>query len=39
MDKYKKNFNLFDRNMDSLINFSELKELLISIGLLRLFKD
>jgi hypothetical protein len=31
-EKYEKNFNLFDRNNDGILDQDELKEFLISIG-------
>lgn len=35
--KYKDNFKLFDRNIDGILSFDELQELLISIGIRSLF--
>ena len=32
MEKYQKNFDLFDRNRDGLLIYDEVKEFLISIG-------
>lgn len=32
MEKYQKNFDLFDRNRDGLLIYEEVKEFLISIG-------